>query len=330
MEDTRGESAYNDDLPKVVADLNKLGMLKESQGAQCVFLPEFTAKDGSPLPLIVQKSDEGYLYATTDLAAIRYRVGELQADRVLYVVGAPQALHFRQVFAVARQAGFAPENVSLEHIAFGSMLGDDGKPFKTRAGGTVKLMDVLNEAVERAYGVVGVKSADIPEDQRRQISQVVGVGAVKYADLAQNRNSDYVFSWDKMLSMEGNTAPYMQYAYARVRSIFRKGAGGGAAGAGGATPAGRFLLNTPAERTLAMKLTHLPEVVEMVAAECLPNILCAYLYELAGSFMSFYESCPVLQSEEPVRTSRLMLCDLTARAIRTGLNLLGIETIEQM
>jgi len=298
-DDVRGESAYNDDLPKVIDDLRAAGLLTESRGAQCVFLDQFTGKDGEPLPLIVQKSDEGYLYATTDLAAIRYRCGELHADRVLYVVDARQALHFRQVFAVAREAGFAPESVSLEHIGFGTMQGADGKPFKTREGGTVKLMALLDEAVDRAYELVTEKSPDLAEDRRRDIARVVGIGAVKYADLSQNRQSDYVFLWDKMLSLEGNTAPYMQYAYARVKSIFRKGG-------------------------------LVPETGAAVAAECLPNTLCSYLYGLAGAFMGFYENCPVLQADEPVRTSRRMLCHLTAETIRTGLGLLGIETVEQM
>ena len=323
-DDVRGESAYNDDLANVIADLQKAGLLTESQGAQCVFLPEFVGKDGSPLPLIVQKSDEGFLYATTDLAAVRYRAGTLKAQRVLYVVDARQSLHFRQMFAVARKAGFVPDSISLEHIAFGTMMGDDGKPFKTRSGGTVKLVELLDEAVERAYALVTAKSPEIPEAERRQIAQSVGVGGVKYADLSQNRTSDYVFSWDKMLSMEGNTAPYMQYAYARVQSIFRKGEAV-------ASPAGGAIeVAAPAERALAVKLLQFPETLEVVASECLPNLLCGYLYELAGAYMSFYESCPVLSSAEPTRSSRLGLCRLTASTIQRGLNLLGIETLERM
>jgi arginyl-tRNA synthetase len=320
----RGESAYNDDLPKVVEDLRKAKLLRESQGAQCVFLPEFKDKEGNELPLIVQKTDEGYLYATTDLAAIRYRVRELKADRILYVTDSRQALHFRHVFAVARAAQFAPPSVSLEHVAFGMMLGADGKPFKTREGGTVKLMALLDEAEQRAFDLVTEKNTELDEARRREIARVVGIGAVKYADLAQNRTSDYVFSWDKMLSLEGNTAPYMQYAYARVRSIFRKSQ------MDVPPQAGDVLIREPAERALALKLVQFPETVAAVAAECLPNVLCAYLYDLAGAFMGFYETCPVLQSEPPLRASRLALCDLTARAIRTGLGLLGIQTIEQM
>jgi len=340
--DVRGESAYNDDLPRVVEELTSRGLLQESQGAQCVFLEEFTNKDGERLPVIVQKSDGAYLYATTDLAAMRYRVNELKADRILYVTDSRQALHFRQVFAVARKAGFVPAGVSLEHVPFGTMQGPDGKPFKTREGGTVKLTALLDESEQRAAAVVEEKNPDLPEQEKKRIAHVVGVAAVKYADLSQNRTSDYLFSWDKMLSLEGNTAPYMQYAYARIRSIFRKGdeltasrAPGGPgrqgadAGAGGPGQAG-IRITEPAERSLALKLTQFPEAVESVAAECLPNLLCGYLYELAGRFMGFYEACPVLQSDQPVRAGRLALCELTARTIKTGLGLLGIETIEQM
>jgi arginyl-tRNA synthetase len=327
-EDVRGESEYKADLPKVIEDLReageKAGWFKESQGAMCVFLDEFKDKDGEPFPLIVQKTDEGYLYATTDLAAIRYRVGVLHANRVLYVTDSRQALHFRQVFAVAWKAGFAPESVSLDHIAFGAMLGKDGKPFKTRQVGTVKLMDLLAEAEQRAFALVSEKNPELPEVQRHDIARIVGIGAVKYADLSQNRASDYVFSWEKMLSLEGNTAPYMQYAYARIKSIFRK------AGVNEADLSGQITVAESAERALAVKLVQFPETVAAVAADCTPNVLCAYLYDLAGAFMGFYENCPVLQSPEPTRSSRLRLCDLTARTIRAGLNLLGIETIEQM
>ena len=323
-DDVKGESFYNDDLRHVVADLEKEGILKPSQGAKCVFLDEFTNKDGAPLPVIVQKSDGGYLYATTDLAAIRYRVGTLKAQRVLYVTDARQSLHFQQIFAVARKGGFAPEDVSLEHIAFGTMMGADGRPFKTREGGTVKLMDLLDEAESRALGLVSEKNPDLPDEAKKQVAHAVGIGAVKYADLSQNRTSDYVFSWDKMLSLEGNTAPYMQYAYARIRSIFRKG------GLSETAASGQIEITDPPERALSVKLMQFPETVEAVAAECLPNILCGYLFALAGAFMGFYENCPVLQSDEPLRTSRLMLCQLTAETIKCCLDLLGIETIEQM
>ena len=325
MRDVRGESAYNDDLPKVIEDLGALGRLEESEGAQCVFLEEFRNKDGEITPFIVRKSDGGYLYATTDLAAIRYRVRELHIERALYVVDARQSLHFRQLFAVAREARFAGPNVRLEHVAFGTMMDTAGRPFKTREGGTVKLMDLLAEAEQRAFAMVTEKNPSLPEARRREIAHAVGIGAVKYADLCQNRASDYVFSWEKMLSLEGNTAPYMQYAYARIQSIFRRGQ------ADAAEAAGEIVLGEPAERTLAVRLAQFPETIEAVARECLPNLLCAYLFELAGAFMSFYESCPVLQADDPaVRASRLGLCRLSAATIQTGLGLLGIETIEQM
>jgi arginyl-tRNA synthetase len=324
-EDVRPESAYNDDLPCVVEDLRALGLLTESEGAQCVFLDEFRGKDDEPLPAIIQKSDGGYLYATTDLAAVRYRANTLSADRILYVVDARQSLHLRQVFAIARKAGFAPDSCSLEHHAFGMMMGDDGKPFKTRDGGTVKLVNLLDEAERRAFELVTAKNPDLSEEQRVQIARTVGIGAVKYADLAQNRTSDYVFSWSKMLSLEGNTAPYMQYAYARVCSIFRK------AGLEQTDADGAITLTEPAERALGLKLAQFPETIENVVAECLPNTLCTYLFSLAGVFMGFYESCPVLQApDEATRSSRLSLCHLTARTIRCGLGLLGIETIDQM
>ncbi len=323
-EDTRGESAYNDDLPVVVEDLKSAGLLTESDGAQCVFLDQFKGKDGEPLPVIVQKTGGGYLYATTDLAAMRYRSGELSVDRILYVTDVRQALHFQQVFAVAKAAGFVSQDVSLEHIGFGVMTGSDRKPFKTREGGTVKLMDLLTQAQERAIAVVEAKNPDLTSEQKSQIARAVGIGAVKYADLSQNRSSDYVFSWDKMLAMEGNTAPYMQYAYARIRSIFRKGE----IDFDGID--GEIILATPAERALAVKALQLAETIETVSVECLPNLLCGYLFDLANAFMSFYESCPVLPADEPTRTSRLMLCKLTANVTSCGLGLLGIDTLEQM
>ena len=367
--DVRGESAYNADLPKVIDELEKNPAVdcRVSEGALCVFLDEFKGKDGSPLPVIVRKSDGGYLYATTDLAAIRCRVGELQAGRVLYVTDSRQALHFAQIFAVARKAGFAPAGVSLEHVPFGTMMGADNKPFKTRTGGTVKLMDLLDEAETRAAELLRQKNPELAADGETlaNVARVVGVGAVKYADLAHNRNSDYVFSWEKMLALDGNTAPYMQYAYARIRSIFRKGAGTGGAGTGdwglgtgqqrasgeqdvgiadqhtsrerkraedvGAITAARISVEHASERALAMKLAAFGETVDTVAAECLPHLLCNYLYDLAGAFMAFYENCPVLQAEsDDLRRSRLALCDLAARTIQTGLALLGIDTLEQM
>jgi arginyl-tRNA synthetase len=334
--DLRGESAYNDDLPKVVEALRAKGLLTESEGAQCVFLDGFVAKDGSPLPFIVQKSDGGYLYATTDLAAIRYRVGELHANRILYVVDARQSLHFQMLFACARKAGFAPPDVALVHVAFGTMMGPDGRPFKTREGGTVKLMDLLDEAEKRAYDLVTRKNEEdvaagraqpLAEDQRRDIAHKVGIGAVKYADLSQSRTSDYVFSWEKMLALDGNTAPYMQYAYARVRSIFRKGGHEAEEHRGDDAP---IPVDAPAELALAKMILRFPEAIDRTLEDYRPNVLAAYLYDLAQAFTAFYDACPVIQSEEPTRANRLKLCDLTARVIEKGLGLLGIETAERM
>lgn len=349
-EDVRPESAYNDDLPCVVEDLRKAGWLYESQGAQCVFLKESKNHKGEatldiipksdvelhlaiialegegrePTPVIIQKSDGGYLYATTDLAAVRYRAGELKADRILYIVDARQDLHLRQVFAVARAAGFVPASCSLEHHAFGTMMGKDGKPFRTRQGGTVKLLELLDEAEIRALALVTEKNPELPEEERRHIAQVAGIGSVKYADLSLNRTTDYIFDWDRMLALDGNTAPYLQYSYARVQSLFRKSG----LESLGTQPA--LHLAEAAERNLALKLAQFTETVESVARECYPNLLCAYLYNLAETFMRFYESCPVLKAEEPTRSSRLLLCQGTARTIQTGLGLLGIETVERM
>ncbi|MFN3786469.1 MAG: arginine--tRNA ligase, partial [Thiothrix sp.] len=323
--DVKPESAYNADLPDVISELQVQGLLVEDQGAQCAFLEEFKSKDGSITPIIVQKSDGGYLYATTDLAALRYRSRVLHADRVLYFTDARQSLHFQQVFTLARKAGFVHEGMSLEHMPFGNMLGQDGKPFKTRSGGTVKLIDVLAEAEERAFVLVTAKNPDLPEAERQQIAKVVGIGAVKYADLSKNRNSDYIFNWDAMLSLEGNTAPYLQYAYARIQSIFRKSD----ACLGTAT---QIALHEPAERALAVKLLQFSEAVDSVAQEGLPNYLCAYLYEVAGSFMAFYEACPILKDgvAQAVRDSRLQLAHLTAQTLKTGLGLLGIGVLERM
>ena len=323
-EDVRAESDYNDDLPRVIDDLRTKGLLRESDGAQCVFLEEFKSKEGEITPVIVQKSDGGYLYATTDLSAVRYRAGQLEADRVLYIVDARQMLHLRQVFAVSRAAGYAPESCSLEHHAFGTMLGDDGKPFKTRTGGTVKLMDLLREAQERAFALVGEKNPELSVEERREVARVVGIGSVKYADLSLNRTTDYIFNWDKMLSFYGNTAPYLQYSYARVKSIFRR------AEIDESKLGGRIEIAEPAERALAVKIVQFGEVVDTVARECYPNALCNYLYELAELYMKFYEHCPVLRSEESVRASRLLLCQMTARIIARGLDLLGIGTVERM
>jgi arginyl-tRNA synthetase len=322
LADVHGESAYNDDLPVVVADLQAKGLAVTSAGAQVVFLDEFSSKDGEPAAYIVQKQDGGYLYSTTDLAAIRYRAGTLKADRMLYVVDARQKLHFQQVFAVARKAGYVPPQVQLEHVGFGVVLGDDGKPFKTRSGDTVKLAELLAEATQRAFNLVTQKSPELPEQERRAVAQVVGIGAIKYFDLARNRSTDYVFDWASMLSFEGNTAPYLQYAYTRIQSVLRR------AGAWDADSA--VILAEPAERQLALQLARFSDAVFAVAQDALPNYLCAYLYELAAALMRFYEACPVLNASGATRTSRLQLCRLSADTLRTGLGLLGIDVLDTM
>ncbi len=324
--DVMPESAYNADLANIVSELQAQGLLVENQGAQCAFLDEFKNKDGSITPIIVQKTGGGYLYATTDLAALRYRSGVLNIDRALYFTDARQSLHFQQVFLLARKAGFVREDISLEHMPFGNMLGEDGKPFKTRTGGTVKLVDLLVEAEERAFTLVTAKNPELGEAERHDIARTVGIGAVKYADLSKNRNSDYIFNWETMLSFEGNTAPYLQYAYARIKSIFRR------AGVDVAAISFPISLQESAERTLAMKLLQFTEATDSVAKEGLPNHLCTYLYELAGNFMSFYEACPILKEgvAEDVRNSRLQLANLTAQTLQTGLGLLGIGVLERM
>jgi len=326
-EDERGESFYADRLADTVEAIRQCGKLVESQGALCVFLDQFKAKDGSPLPVLVQKSDGGFNYASFDLAAIRFRVNELHADRVIYVTDARQALHFAQIFAVADTCGWLThdaQTTSLEHVAFGSVLGEDNKPLKTRSGENVKLADLLNEAIERAYAVVNEKNPTLPEEKKRKVAQAVGIGAVKYADLSHDRNNDYVFAWDRMLALNGNTAPYLQYAHARICSIFRKA---------GLTevPEAPIPLDHPAERALAVKLLELPEVVARVEEDLRPHVLCGYLYELATAFSSFYDNCPVLTAETPeLRASRLFLCHLSRRTLACGLGLLGIAAPQEM
>jgi len=323
--DLRAESFYNPDLPIIIQQLDKAGLLSVSDGARCVFLEEFKGKEGAPLPAIVQKSDGGYLYATTDLAALRYRGRGLAADRILYVVDARQSLHFQQVFAIARRAGFVPEKCSMEHIAYGTMMGEDGKPFKTRSGDTVKLKELLEESVRRALEVVREKSPDLSPAHMDEISRIVGISAVKYADLSKNRTSDYVFDWDTMLALEGNTAPYMLYAYARIKSILRKQNLADSSRSDAAIVPG-----TIEERNLALKILQYPEALHVVATDGYPNHLCNYLYELAGVFMRFYEACPVLKAEAAIRDSRLSLVGMTADVLKNGLNLLGLQTLESM
>lgn len=352
--DIRAESFYNKELEDVVKKLQATSLLSVSEGASCVFLPEFTGKDGKPLPVIIQKSDGGYLYATTDLAAVQYRSFELKAARSLYVVDARQSLHFQQVFAVARAAGFSSDSISLEHVAYGTMMGKDGRPFKTRSGDTIKLVDLLDEAIKRAYLLVADKNPDLDKASCVAIAEKVGIAAVKYADLSKNRTSDYIFDWSSMLSFEGNTAPYLLYAYARIRSILKKHKlvlGKQELAGSEDAPSPVDLTGIPsipgeqelmsenhpnssltgqAERNLLLKILQLPEIVEMVAKDCYPNLLCNYLYELASLFMRFYESCPILKAAPELRESRLSLSSLTAETLKQGLDLLGIETLEQM
>ncbi|MHC2146150.1 arginine--tRNA ligase [Pseudomonas sp. 210_17 TE3656] len=325
MADVMGESAYNDDLANVISDLKAKGLLVESKGAQCVFLEEFKTAEGEPLPVIVQKADGGYLYATTDLAAIRYRSNVLNADRALYFVDQRQALHFNQVFEVARLAGFVGHPMQMEHMGFGTMNGADGRPFKTRDGGTVKLIDLLTEAKERAYALVKEKNPELPEDELRAIGQVVGIDAVKYADLSKHRTSDYSFNFELMLNFEGNTAPYLLYAYTRVAGVFRK------LGKSFDEVDGQIVLQAAQEQDLAARLAQFGEILNNVAEKGTPHVLCAYLYDVAGLFSSFYENCPILGAETPEQQqSRLRLAALTGRTLKQGLELLGLETLERM
>jgi arginyl-tRNA synthetase len=326
-DDVRGESAYNDDLPKIIEALEAADELETSRGAKVVFPEGFQDRDGNPLPVIVQKSDGGYLYATTDLAAARYRIRDLQADWLIYVTDARQAQHFSMVFQTLRETGWAPEEgVRLDHVTFGTILGPDKKPFKTREGETVRLRDLLDQAEEKAETVIKEKNPDLDEDTRKEVARTVGIGALKYADLAADRRKDYVFDWDRMLALEGNTAPYLQNAYVRIRSIFRKGEIDP-----DAPIAGEIVIDAPAERALALKLMQLPRILHRVAENLEPHHLCTFLFEVATAFHQFYEKCPVLPTEDPaLRASRLALCQLTARVLRDGLNLLGIDVVERM
>ena len=315
-EDVRAESFYNEELPRVIDALRDAGTLQESNGAQCVFL------EGDEIPVIVQKGDGGYLYATTDLAALRYRAQVLGAKRISYVVDARQAGHFKQVFRVAKEAGFVPEDVRLEHVAFGTMMDKNGKPFKTRDGGTVKLIDLLDEAVERAKEAIKEKS-EFSEEEISRIARIIGIGAVKYADLSINREANYIFDWDKMLSFEGNTSLYMQYAYARIQSIFRKYDG---------EITGEIILTGVLEHRLATMLLRFEDVLDRAAEDAAPHQITSYLYDLATLFMKFYERNPILKEEisEEIRMSRLQLADLTAKTIKQGLNILGIEVLDRL
>ncbi len=330
-ENERGESFYAEMLPEVVKDLQRGGLAVESEGAECVFPEGFANKEGEPLPVIIQKSDGAFLYATTDLAAIRYRVNELKAERIIYVTDARQGLHFEMVFAVARMAKWVSDNIKLAHVTFGSVQGADGRPLKTREGENVKLKELLDEAIERAKAVVEEKNPEFSYKDKDRIAKAVGIGAVKYADYSNNRTSDYIFSFDKMLAMEGNTAPYMQYAYARIKSIERKAVSREVDVETELAGIETLDLTEGEELELAKHLIRYGEVIESVTADYRPNYLTAYLYELAQKFSGFYTNCPVLVAGPDKRPTRLLLCDLTAKTIRHGLKeLLGIDVVEQM
>ncbi|WP_117212586.1 arginine--tRNA ligase [Allorhizocola rhizosphaerae] len=318
--DYMGESFYNDRLAEVVHELDGLGLLRPSDGAQCVFPAGFTGRDGGPFPMIVRKRDGGFGYSATDLAAIRYRIKELKGSLILYVVGAPQSRHLRMVFAVAGEAGWLRWPVRAQHVAFGSILGEDGRMLKSRAGRAVKLSELLDEAVSRAAALVAEKSPQLDPQERAEIARAVGVGAVKYADLSTDMVKDYVFDLDRMLAFTGDTAGYLQYTHARVCSILRK--------AGGFT--GTPSIVDPAERALALELLAFPDAVQEVADEFQPHKLTGHLRGLAVAFTAFWDACPVLRASPPVRESRLVLCDLTARTLRHGLDLLGIHAPQRM
>ncbi len=331
QDNERGESFYADRLAAIVEELQSKGLAVESDGAICVFPSGFTSKEGQPLPFIVRKSDGAFLYATTDLAALKYRIEELNADEIIYVTDARQKLHFEMLFAVARLAGWVPDRVKLVHVMFGTVLGEDNRPLKTRSGENVKLRDLLEEAVQRARAIVEQKNPQLTEDRKTEIARAVGIGAVKYADYSNNRTSDYVFSYDRMLAMDGNTAPYMQYAYARVKSIERKAAGKDVDIQNELSGIAGLRLDDPAELDLAKHLMRYGEIIENALADCRPNYLTAFLYELAQKFSGFYNTCPVLGADAGSRPTRLLLCDLTARTIAHGLGeLLGIRVVEQM
>lgn len=320
--DVIGESFYNDQLQPTVNELLAKGIAVDSNGAKVVFLDEFKNQDDEPAAFLIQKKDGGFLYASTDLACLRYRINTLHGQRLLYVVDARQSLHFSELFTIARKAGWLPENVEAEHIAFGTMMGKDGKPFKTRSGDTIKLLDLLNEAIARAKTLVASKNPNLSEEEISHIGYVVGIGAVKYADLSKNRTSDYVFDWDSMLSFEGNTAPYLQYAYTRVQSVFRK--------ADSWDSDAIISITQPLEHQLAVELLKFEDVLNSTADTSYPHYLANYLYQIATLFSRFYEACPILKADKNVRASRLQLTRLTGLTLKHGLNLLGIGTLEIM
>ena len=324
--DVMGESLYNPMLPGIVEDLKKQGLAVEDDGALVVYLDEFKNKDGDPMGVIVQKKDGGFLYTTTDIAAAKYRYETLKANRALVFSDTRQSQHMQQAWLITRKAGYVPDSFQLEHKNFGMMLGKDGKPFKTRSGDTVKLADLLDEAIERAGVLISQKSTALSDQEKTDVIEAVGIGSVKYADLSKNRTTDYVFDWDNMLSFEGNTAPYMQYAYTRIRSIFNR-----SQIALSEVEQATLSIADEKERALAIKLLQFEEAIQIVAKDGTPHVLCAYLYELAGVFSSFYEHCPILNNEDQqVKLSRLKLALLTERTLKQGLDLLGIKTVEKM
>jgi len=324
--DVMGESLYNPMLPGIVEDLKKQGLAVEDDGALVVYLDEFKNKDGDPMGVIVQKKDGGFLYTTTDIAAAKYRYETLKAHRALVFSDTRQSQHMQQAWLITRKAGYVPDSFQLEHKNFGMMLGKDGKPFKTRSGDTVKLADLLDEAIERAGVLISQKSTALSEQEKADVIEAVGIGSVKYADLSKNRTTDYVFDWDNMLSFEGNTAPYMQYAYTRIRSIFNR-----SQIALSEVEQAQLSITDEKERALAIKLLQFEEAVQVVGKDGTPHVLCAYLYELAGAFSSFYEHCPILNNDDQqVKLSRLKLALLTERTLKQGLDLLGIKTVEKM
>ena len=324
--DVMGESLYNPMLPGIVEDLKKQGLAVEDDGALVVYLDEFKNKDGDPMGVIVQKKDGGFLYTTTDIAAAKYRYETLKANRALVFSDTRQSQHMQQAWLITRKAGYVPDSFQLEHKNFGMMLGKDGKPFKTRSGDTVKLADLLDEAIERAGVLISQKSTALSEQEKADVIEAVGIGSVKYADLSKNRTTDYVFDWDNMLSFEGNTAPYMQYAYTRIRSIFNRSQIDLSE-----VEQAQLSITDEKERALAIKLLQFEEAVQVVGKEGTPHVLCAYLYELAGIFSSFYEHCPILNNDnQQVKLSRLKLALLTERTLKQGLDLLGIKTVEKM
>jgi arginyl-tRNA synthetase len=312
-------------MPEVYERLSSAGLVEESEGAEVVFPPGFTNRDNEPLPLIVRSSAGAFMYATSDLACVLDRVERLHADLLLYVVGAPQAQHFQMVFAVAEMAGWLTGDTQAVHVPFGSVLGDDRKMLRSRTGDAVKLVELLDEAIERAAAAVAEKNPDLDGDTRAEIARMIGIGAVKYADLSTDRIKDYVFDWDRMLAFDGNTAPYLQYAHARICSIFRRAEVDRTSVRGSA-----ISLGEPQERELAKRLLAYPTALEETMSSYSPHKLCTYLFELAQDFTSFYEHCPVMNADEPVRTSRLALCDLTARTLEHGLDLLGIAAPQSM